>query len=154
MCVVFCFLFFLERTLRAASFSINLELLELYLFNFIVVFLFLFFTKMHLVAKGQRCDSLQKGIMFFKELNVFMSILYTLETVGRKRTCWKNMIFKSNSLDVCMWSFWIGQKCPLVRLKMIECWDDLLCQFLSVGNLVPWLKMAFAPLRRVNSPQI
>lgn len=56
---------------------------------------------MHLVAKGQRYDSLHKGFMFFKELNVFISILCTLETVGRKRICWKNMIFKSKYSSGC-----------------------------------------------------
>lgn len=60
-------------------FLLNFELLELYLFNFIV------FTKVHLVAKGQRYDSLHEGFMFFEELNVFITILYTLETaVGRE----------------------------------------------------------------------
>lgn len=50
--VYFLLLLFLKkRILKAASFSINLELLKSYLFNFIA------FTKLHLVTKGQRHGS-------------------------------------------------------------------------------------------------
>lgn len=72
---------------------------------------------MHLVAKGQRYDSLHKGFMFFKELNVFIYIL-TLETVGRKRICWKNKIFRSKCSSGCFHIvFEKGQEQPLVSLR-------------------------------------
>lgn len=56
---------------------------------------------MHLVAKGQSYDSLHKGFMFSEELNVFISILYTLETVVGREPVGKIWFSKVNiPLDV------------------------------------------------------
>lgn len=59
---------------------------------------------MHLVAKGQRYDSLHKGFMFFKELNVFMSTLYyhLKQLVGREPVG-KNKMFNMMFLYCLEW---------------------------------------------------
>lgn len=49
---------------------------------------------MHLVAKGQGYDSLQKGFMFFEELVFSYSYYIHLKQLVGRESVGKNMVFK------------------------------------------------------------
>lgn len=93
--------YYMYFSLEREPWKLPVFLLTLNYWNCIYLIL-LFLQNCTLCPKGKD-TTLHKGFMFFKELNVFISILYTLEAVGRKRTYRKNTIFKSKYSSGCFY---------------------------------------------------